>query len=86
MAEGRGFEPRKGVSPFNDLANRRLQPLGHPPAGVIGSADKILTNSHVQNTRRMLLLSLTSISPTVKYQNHLFAGFDIAKTGQNAPP
>ena len=33
MAEGRGFEPRKGVSPFNDLANRRLQPLGHPSAG-----------------------------------------------------
>jgi hypothetical protein len=32
MAEGGGFEPPKGISPFNDLANRRLQPLGHPSA------------------------------------------------------
>ena len=31
MAEGKGFEPPKGISSFNDLANRRLQPLGHPP-------------------------------------------------------
>ena len=34
MAEGKGFEPPKGISSFNDLANRRLQPLGHPSAGV----------------------------------------------------
>ena len=54
MAEGKGFEPPKGISSFNDLANRRLQPLGHPPAGVTGSAGKILTNSHVHSTRRML--------------------------------
>ena len=54
MAEGKGFEPPKGISSFNDLANRRLQPLGHPPAGVIGSAGKILTCSHVHITRRML--------------------------------
>ena len=33
MAEGKGFEPPEGVSSFNDLANRRLQPLGHPSAG-----------------------------------------------------
>ena len=33
MAEGKGFEPPKGISSFNDLANRRLQPLGHPSAG-----------------------------------------------------
>ena len=32
MAEGKGFEPPKGVSSLNDLANRRLQPLGHPSA------------------------------------------------------
>ena len=54
MAEGKGFEPPKGISSFNDLANRRLQPLGHPPAGVTGSAGNILAKSHVQNTRRML--------------------------------
>jgi hypothetical protein len=29
MAERKGFEPPERVSPFNDLANRRLQPLGH---------------------------------------------------------
>ena len=29
---GEGFEPPKGVSSLNDLANRRLQPLGHPSA------------------------------------------------------
>jgi hypothetical protein len=40
MAEGKGFEPPKGISSFNDLANRRLQPLGHPPAGVKGLAGK----------------------------------------------
>ena len=32
VAEGKGFEPPEGVSSFNDLANRRLQPLGHPSA------------------------------------------------------
>jgi hypothetical protein len=54
MAEGKGFEPPKGISSFNDLANRRLQPLGHPPAGVTSTASKILANAHVHNTRRML--------------------------------
>jgi hypothetical protein len=34
MAETEGFEPSIRVSPYNDLANRRLQPLGH----VSGSA------------------------------------------------
>ena len=29
MAERMGFEPMIRVSPYNDLANRRLQPLGH---------------------------------------------------------
>ena len=37
MAEGKGFEPPEGVSSFNDLANRRLQPLGHPSAGATRS-------------------------------------------------
>ena len=32
MAEGEGFEPSIPVSQYNDLANRRLQPLGHPSA------------------------------------------------------
>ncbi len=54
MAEGKGFEPPKGISSFNDLANRRLQPLGHPPAGVTGLAGKILASSHVRIARRML--------------------------------
>src|SRR6185503_13097561 len=30
MAEGTGFEPAIGGKPYNGLANRRLQPLGHP--------------------------------------------------------
>jgi hypothetical protein len=30
MAEGIGFEPTIGFDPYNGLANRRLQPLGHP--------------------------------------------------------
>ena len=37
VAEGKGFEPPEGVSSFNDLANRRLQPLGHPSAGATRS-------------------------------------------------
>lgn len=32
MAEGMGFEPTIQFNPYNDLANRRLQPLGHPSA------------------------------------------------------
>jgi hypothetical protein len=32
MAEGMGFEPTIGFNPYNGLANRRLQPLGHPSA------------------------------------------------------
>ena len=55
MAEGKGFEPPKGISSFNDLANRRLQPLGHPPAGVTGSASKFPASFCVHNARRMLL-------------------------------
>ena len=33
MAEEMGFEPTIRISPYNGLANRRLQPLGHPSAG-----------------------------------------------------
>ena len=40
MAEGKGFEPPEGVSSFNDLANRRLQPLGHPSAGTTKKASQ----------------------------------------------
>lgn len=32
MAEGKGFEPSIPVTQYNDLANHRLQPLGHPSA------------------------------------------------------
>ena len=39
MAEGMGFEPTIGFNPYNGLANRRLQPLGHPSAGVLKSHD-----------------------------------------------
>ena len=30
LAEGMGFEPTIRGYPYNGLANRRLQPLGHP--------------------------------------------------------
>ena len=30
LAEGMGFEPTIRITPYNGLANRRLQPLGHP--------------------------------------------------------
>ena len=34
VAEGGGFEPPIGaLDSYNGLANRRLQPLGHPSAG-----------------------------------------------------
>ena len=57
MAEGKGFEPPEGVSSFNDLANRRLQPLGHPSAWVTKCAGSEPAPFHVGNTRRMLLFS-----------------------------
>ena len=47
MAEGKGFEPPKGISSFNDLANRRLQPLGHPSAGDMRLCTKIIVRAHV---------------------------------------
>ena len=48
MAEGKGFEPPKGISSFNDLANRRLQPLGHPSAG----AGPSVVQMHPSDRRR----------------------------------
>lgn len=33
LAEARGFEPPVPVSEYNDLANRRLKPLGHASVG-----------------------------------------------------
>lgn len=42
MAEGGGFEPPKGIAPFNDLANRRLQPLSHPSADSFNVLDVLL--------------------------------------------
>ena len=33
LAETRGFEPPVPISEYNDLANRRLQPLGHVSVG-----------------------------------------------------
>ena len=84
MAEGKGFEPPKGISSFNDLANRRLQPLGHPPAGVTSTASEILA---------MPVLTIHGVccpfsSFDFRYcqtPKSTFAGFDIAKKGQNAP-
>ena len=63
LAEGKGFEPPKGISSFNDLANRRLQPLGHPSAGVCGRRKATTRNA---NTRRMLATFLTLKSGAVK--------------------
>ena len=42
MAEGGGFEPPKGIAPFNDLANRRLQPLSHPSAASLYVLDDLI--------------------------------------------
>ncbi len=36
MAESGGFEPPVQLSPYNGLANRRLQPLGQLSGGVAG--------------------------------------------------
>ena len=34
-----GFEPTIDVATYNGLANRRLQPLGHPSTGAIKSCE-----------------------------------------------
>ena len=75
VAEGKGFEPPEGVSSFNDLANRRLQPLGHPSAGATGSCANLGARSHAKRYTAYAALYLTSIIPTVKYQNNLFVLF-----------
>jgi hypothetical protein len=50
LAEGMGFEPTIGCYTYNGLANRRLQPLGHPSAGrAYWAEDKDLPDP----TRRM---------------------------------
>ena len=53
MAEGKGFEPPKGISSFNDLANRRLQPLGHPSAGAGPEQAPSGASRTEEDTRRM---------------------------------
>lgn len=37
MAEGMGFEPTIPVSQYDGLANRCLQPLGHPSGHLVRS-------------------------------------------------
>ena len=66
MAEGKGFEPPKGISSFNDLANRRLQPLGHPSAGDMRFCSKIVVSSHVKKYTAYAVFFLASIALTVK--------------------
>ena len=83
MAEGKGFEPPKGISSFNDLANRRLQPLGHPSAGVMGSWPKVSARTHVKCYTAYAVLFLTLIVLTVKYQKAFSLCFTIAKKGPN---
>ena len=70
MAEGKGFEPPKGISSFNDLANRRLQPLGHPSAGDMRLCTKIIVRAHVLRYTAYADFFLASIALSVKYQNH----------------
>ena len=70
MAEGKGFEPPKGISSFNDLANRRLQPLGHPSAGDMRLCTTTFVIAHVKKYTAYAVFFLASIVLTVKYQNH----------------
>ena len=44
MAEGEGFEPSIRVTPYTDLANQRLQPLGHPSAKHQSGAGNMVLN------------------------------------------
>ena len=66
MAEGKGFEPPKGISSFNDLANRRLQPLGHPSAGDMRLCTKIVVIAHVYEYTAYAVFFLALIVLTVK--------------------
>jgi hypothetical protein len=60
LAEGMGFEPTiRALVPYNGLANRRLQPLGHPSAGSGGKSHGVCRDGfyrsrcrHVNETRR----------------------------------
>ena len=71
MAEGKGFEPPEGVSSFNDLANRRLQPLGHPSAGA-KLAWPWSSPANLYKYTAYAALSLSVIALSVKRQYHLF--------------
>ena len=66
MAEGKGFEPPKGISSFNDLANRRLQPLGHPSAGDMRLCTQIIVIAHVSKYTAYADFFLALIVLTVK--------------------
>ena len=66
MAEGKGFEPPKGISSFNDLANRRLQPLGHPSAGDMRLCTQIIVRAHVKKYTAYAVFFLALIVLTVK--------------------
>ena len=47
MAESGGFEPPVQLSPYNGLANRRLQPLGQLSGDVAGWDSLIITEGFV---------------------------------------
>ena len=66
MAEGKGFEPPKGISSFNDLANRRLQPLGHPSTGDMRLRTKFVVITHVSQYTAYAVFFLALIILTVK--------------------
>ena len=64
VAEGTGFEPAIGFDPYNGLANRRLQPLGHP------STDEWNITAYAGT---LLLAGVSSVNA------RLFAAIDIRK-------
>ncbi len=75
MAEGGGFEPPKGIAPFNDLANRRLQPLSHPSAGSLNFLSVLLhaiCNLVIRNHKKYFQFFQCNIDNKTLYVKYRF--------------
>jgi hypothetical protein len=68
LAESGGFEPPVQLSPYNGLANRRLQPLGQLSSGVAEWNDFIIAERRFLPATKLVRLAATNSSVARKPQ------------------
>jgi hypothetical protein len=68
LAEARGFEPPVPVSEYNDLANRRLKPLGHASVGESYKQGGIRDQAQLGHRALSVTIELPAAQDTTKKQ------------------